>query len=36
VESLSNVEFGQKIKGLENMLNHYLETGKMLKAQTIE
>lgn len=36
VESLSNIEFGQKIKGLENMLNHYLETGKMLKAQTIE
>lgn len=36
VEILSNVEFGQKIKGLENMLNHYLETGKMLKAQTIE
>lgn len=32
VESLSDTEFSQKIKGLENLLNHYLKTGKMLKA----
>ena len=32
VENLSNVEFGKKIKGLENMLNHYLEIGEMLKT----
>lgn len=32
VENLSNPEFSQKIKGLESMLNHYLETGKMLKT----
>lgn len=31
VESLSNTEFGRKIKGLENLLNHYLATGQMLK-----
>jgi len=32
VESLSNPEFSKKIKGLESLLNHYLETGKMMKA----
>ncbi len=32
VESLSNLEFGIKIKELENMINYYLETGEMLIA----
>jgi hypothetical protein len=32
VESLSNLEFGLKIKGLELMINYFLETGEMLRA----
>lgn len=31
IENLSNSEFGEKIKALEKMLNHYLETGEMLR-----
>lgn len=31
IENCSNEEFSKKIKGLENLLNHYLETGEMLK-----
>lgn len=33
VESSSNDEFSKKIKGLENLLHHYLATGEMLKAK---
>ncbi len=33
VESLSNLEFGLKIKSLELMINYYLETGEMLKTE---
>lgn len=32
IESCSNDEFGKKIKGLEKLLSHYLETGEMLKT----
>jgi hypothetical protein len=32
IESQSNEEFSKKIKGLEKLLNHYLETGEMLKT----
>jgi hypothetical protein len=32
LENLSDVEFGKKIKGLENLHNHYLETGEMLRT----
>ena len=32
VESLSNLDFGLKIKGLELLINYYLETGEMLRA----
>jgi hypothetical protein len=31
VANLANNEFEKKIKGLEMMLNHYLETGEMLR-----
>jgi hypothetical protein len=32
IESQSNEQFSKKIKGLEKLLNHYLETGEMLKT----
>jgi len=32
VENCSNAEFIKKIKGLEKLLSHYLETGEMLKT----
>lgn len=32
VESMANSAFEAKIKGLEKLLNHYLETGQMLKT----
>ena len=32
VESLTNLDFGLKIKGLEILINYYLETGEMLRA----
>jgi len=36
IEACSNVEFGKNIKGLEKMLNHYLETGKMLRTEVVK
>lgn len=33
VENCPNEEFGQKVKALENMLGHFLETGEMLKSR---
>jgi hypothetical protein len=32
IENYSSADFYKKIKSLEKMLNHYLETGKMLRA----
>lgn len=33
IENQSNEQFSKKIKGLEKQLNHYLETGEMLKTK---
>ncbi len=33
VEGLSSLEFGLKIKGLEILINYYLETGEMLRNE---
>ena len=32
IEKFSDVEFANRVKALEKMLNHYLETGEMLRS----
>ena len=33
IENCTNADFSERIKGLEKLLNHYLETGEMLKSK---